>query len=76
MNLGLNDKVVFVAGSSHGIGKAIAYSFLDEGANIVVTGRQPDAVKQCTEELKEKHEHAVFWDWQAISLPRSMFDIV
>ena len=56
MNLGLNDKVVFVAGSSHGIGKAIAYSFLDEGANIVVTGRQPDAVKQCTEELKEKHE--------------------
>lgn len=56
MNLGLNDKVVFVAGSSRGIGKAIAHAFLDEGASIVVTGRQQDAVEQCIKELKEKHE--------------------
>lgn len=56
MDLGLNDKVVFVAGSSRGIGKAIAHAFLDEGANVVVTGRQPDAVERCVRELKEKHE--------------------
>jgi len=57
MDLGLNDKVVFVAGSSQGIGKAIAHSFLQEGADVVVTGRRPDAVEQCTKELKENHEH-------------------
>lgn len=56
MDLGFNDKVVFVAGSSHGIGKAIAQSFLVEGASVVVTGRQPDAVERCIRELKEKHE--------------------
>ena len=56
MDLGLKDKVVFVAGSSQGIGRAIAHSFLQEGANVVVTGRQPDAVEQCIKELKEKHE--------------------
>jgi 3-oxoacyl-[acyl-carrier protein] reductase len=56
MDLGFNDKVVFVAGSSHGIGKAIAQSFLLEGAHVVVTGRKPGAVEQCIKELKEDHE--------------------
>ncbi len=45
-----------MAGSSHGIGNAIAHSFLDEGASVVVTGQKPDAVKQCIKELKENHE--------------------
>ncbi len=56
MDLGLNDKVVFVAGSSHGIGKAIAHSFLDEGAMVVVTGQKSDAVEECIVELKVDHE--------------------
>jgi 3-oxoacyl-[acyl-carrier protein] reductase len=56
VDLGLNDKVVFVAGSSHGIGKTIAHSFLDEGASVVVTGQKPDTVDECVKELKEKHE--------------------
>ena len=56
MDLEFNDKTVFVAGSSQGIGRAIARSFLQEGANVVVTGRQPDAVEECLKELKDKHE--------------------
>ena len=39
MDLGLKDKVVFVAGASRGIGKGIAAVFLDEGARVAVTGR-------------------------------------
>jgi len=56
MDLGFIGKVVFVAGSSRGIGKAIAHSFLQEGASVVVTGRQWDAVEKSIEEFKEKHE--------------------
>jgi 3-oxoacyl-[acyl-carrier protein] reductase len=39
MDLGLRNKVVFVAGSSRGIGRAIAAEFLSEGASVVLTGR-------------------------------------
>jgi 3-oxoacyl-[acyl-carrier protein] reductase len=39
MDLKLKDKVVFVAGSSRGIGRAIAAALLAEGAQVVLTGR-------------------------------------
>jgi 3-oxoacyl-[acyl-carrier protein] reductase len=39
MDLGLDNQVVFVAGSSRGIGKAIAATLLAEGASVVLTGR-------------------------------------
>jgi 3-oxoacyl-[acyl-carrier protein] reductase len=55
VDLGLSNKVVFVAGSSRGIGKAIANAFLDEGACVVVTGRQADAVEKCLQELQTYH---------------------
>ena len=41
MDLGLRDKVFFVAGSSRGIGKAIAAMLLDEGARVCISGRDP-----------------------------------
>ena len=51
MNLGLQDKVAFVAGSSRGIGKGIAAVFLEEGARVVVTGRDPAALERASAEL-------------------------
>jgi 3-oxoacyl-[acyl-carrier protein] reductase len=39
MYLGLDDKVIFVAGASRGIGKGIASVLLDEGARVTLTGR-------------------------------------
>jgi 3-oxoacyl-[acyl-carrier protein] reductase len=39
LDLKLKDQVVFVAGSSRGIGRAIAAALLDEGARVVLTGR-------------------------------------
>jgi 3-oxoacyl-[acyl-carrier protein] reductase len=51
MDLGLKDKVVFVAGASRGIGKGIAAVFLDEGARVVMTGRNPDALSAAAAEL-------------------------
>ncbi len=39
MNLELKDKVVFVSASSRGIGKATALAFLEEGARVMINGR-------------------------------------
>ena len=51
MDLGLHGQVVFVAGSSRGIGKGMAAVFLDEGARVVITGRDSAAVDSAREEL-------------------------
>jgi|SRR5579872_2020164 len=53
MNLALQDRVVFVAGSSRGIGKGIAAVFLEEGARAVVTGRDEAAVSAAGAELSQ-----------------------
>jgi 3-oxoacyl-[acyl-carrier protein] reductase len=39
MDLNLRDKVAFIAGSSRGIGLAIAQAFVSEGAKVVISGR-------------------------------------
>jgi 3-oxoacyl-[acyl-carrier protein] reductase len=54
MDLRLQGKVAFVAGSSRGIGKAIAAALLDEGARVVLTGRAPQALELATAELATK----------------------
>lgn len=40
MHLGLEGKVVLVTGASGGIGSAIAEAFLDEGASVILHGRE------------------------------------
>src|SRR5580704_512114 len=46
MDLGLAGRVVFVAGSSRGIGLGIARAFLDEGAKVVLTGRDGNSLHE------------------------------
>lgn len=52
MDLCWTDRVALVSGSSRGIGRAIARTFLAEGARVVVTGRQPDSLAQTTAALQ------------------------
>jgi 3-oxoacyl-[acyl-carrier protein] reductase len=58
MNLELAGRVAFIAGSSRGIGRAIAAALLDEGARIVLTGRNPEALASTQCELATTAEAA------------------
>jgi 3-oxoacyl-[acyl-carrier protein] reductase len=51
MDLHLANQVVFIAGSSRGIGRAIAAALLAEGAGIVLTGRDEASLVLATKEL-------------------------
>ncbi len=51
MDLQLTNQVAFVAGSSRGIGRAIAGTLLAEGARIVLTGRDEASLEQTTADL-------------------------
>lgn len=51
MDLRLDNQVVFVAGSSRGIGKAIAAALLAEGASVVLSGRDEASLRSAQSEL-------------------------
>jgi 3-oxoacyl-[acyl-carrier protein] reductase len=55
MELGLQDSVVFVSGSSRGIGRAIAARFLDEGARVTLTGRDEHVLTTAQSALAEHY---------------------
>ena len=47
------DKVIIVTGGSNGMGKYMAQKFANEGANVVITGRDLDRLNAAKEELGE-----------------------
>lgn len=55
MDLELKDEVAFITGSSRGIGKAIALSFLAEGAKVIITGRDEDSLNNTHRELSNQY---------------------
>lgn len=56
MKLGLDGTTVFVSGSSRGIGLAVVRAFLDEGANVTLTGRDEVSLKKAHAELSAAHD--------------------
>ena len=51
MDLGFQGKTAVVTGGSKGIGKAIARTFLDEGANVAICARNAEELKNTADEL-------------------------
>lgn len=47
----LNGKVAIITGATGGIGEATARRFLDEGAHVMVTGRNPEKLAETVERL-------------------------
>src|SRR3989338_3237833 len=54
MDLNLKNSVVLVTGSSRGIGRAIAESFLSEGARVIISGRQREDLDDIHKKLSTK----------------------
>lgn len=47
-------KVIIVTGGSSGMGKAMAAKFVQEGANVIITGRDMDRLQAANEEMGGK----------------------
>ena len=47
-------KVIIVTGGSNGMGKYMAKKFADEGAQVVITGRDIDRLKEAQEEIGDR----------------------
>ncbi len=53
MELGLKNKVAFVAASSQGLGKSVALELAQEGASIIICGRNKENLEKTKEEIEE-----------------------
>ncbi|MCB0462407.1 MAG: SDR family oxidoreductase [Flavobacteriaceae bacterium] len=54
MDLGLRNKVAFVAASSDGLGKAVAMELAKEGATVIINGRNKEKLEQTKKEIEHK----------------------
>ncbi|MFF3260465.1 SDR family oxidoreductase [Streptomyces sp. NPDC002932] len=51
MDLGLKDRVYIVTGATRGLGNATARALVDDGAKVIITGRDESSVRAAAEEL-------------------------
>lgn len=54
MDLGLKNKVAFVAASSQGLGKSVALELAREGASIIICGRNKDTLEKTKQEIENQ----------------------
>lgn len=70
MDLGLKDKVAFVAASSQGLGKSVALELAAEGANVIICGRNKDHLE------RTKHEIEKIGNGEVLALAGDLSDAV
>lgn len=56
----LKDKIVFITGASSGIGKACAYAFAREGANVIINARRYELLNDIADDIKKKYNVSVY----------------
>ncbi|MFL3050220.1 MAG: SDR family oxidoreductase [Candidatus Neomarinimicrobiota bacterium] len=60
MKLNLNDRVALILASSKGLGKSVAYGLGQEGARIVICGREEKTLFATAEEIKNETASEVY----------------
>ncbi len=59
MELGLKNKVAFVAASSQGLGKSVARELANEGANVIICGRKKETLEKTKDEIEKQVNNKV-----------------
>ena len=59
MDLGLAEKVVFITGGGHGIGRAFALAFAEEGASVAIAEMDPQRAESTVGEIREGGSRAL-----------------
>jgi 3-oxoacyl-[acyl-carrier protein] reductase len=54
MDLGIKDKIAFVAASSQGLGKSVALELALEGAQVMICGRNEENLEKAKQEIRTK----------------------
>ncbi len=60
MDLGIKDKVAFVAASSQGLGKSVALELAKEGAHVIICGRTAETLERTKKEIEAIGGNTVF----------------
>ncbi|SMO38730.1 SDR family oxidoreductase [Fodinibius sediminis] len=68
----LKDKVIIVTGSTTGIGEAIARRCVEEGARVVINGRNRQAGKDLHNELGKEHVATCIGDISEPEMPQAL----
>ncbi len=57
----LDGKVAIVTGSTSGMGRDTAYVFAEEGAKVIITGRNEQRAKETVDHIKKKGGEASYF---------------
>ncbi len=60
MDTNLKGRIALITGSGHGIGKAIALSLAEEGADIIICGRDDETLSTTRSEITERYGVKVY----------------
>lgn len=72
MDLGLGDKVAFVAGASEGLGKAAALELSREGARVAICSRSEQAVQAAAREIEAETGNPVLAVVADVTVPEQV----
>lgn len=72
----LHNKVALITGGSSGIGLATAKRFIEEGARVIITGRNEEALNQAMHELGDSHAVAVRTDISQLNQLNDLFSLI
>jgi 3-oxoacyl-[acyl-carrier protein] reductase len=78
MDLGLTGKVALVTGSSRGIGRGIALALSQEGCDLLLTGRDEEALEQVARSIRAKARKATVsaCDLREAGAPAALIEVV